>query len=80
MEIGKQAWASGATLPPIVALVNLDSYFERIGYGGVRGVSLASLRALVESHSLSAPFENLDVIQGLGVRKRQRLGIPRPKL
>jgi len=51
-----------------VALVNLDSYFERIGYGGAGGVSLASLRALVESHSLSVPFENLDVIRGLGVR------------
>ena len=52
--------------------MNLDSYFERIGYGGVRGASLATLRALIESHSLSIPFENLDVIQGLGVR----LGLP----
>jgi N-hydroxyarylamine O-acetyltransferase len=48
--------------------VNLDSYFERIGHGGASGVSLASLHALVESHTLSVPFENLDVIQGLGVR------------
>ena len=48
--------------------VNLDSYFDRIGYSGRREASLATLRALHALHPISIPFENLDVIRGMGVR------------
>ena len=48
--------------------VNLDSYFDRIGYRAPREASLASLRALHSLHPVAIPFENLDVIRGMGVR------------
>jgi N-hydroxyarylamine O-acetyltransferase len=48
--------------------VNLDSYFARIGYTGQSEPSLDTLRALCALHPIAIPFENLDVIRGLGVR------------
>ncbi len=48
--------------------MSLDAYFERIGYKGPREASLALLRALHARHPVAIPFENLDVIRGLGVR------------
>src|SRR5262249_40516425 len=48
--------------------VNLDSYFDRIGYSGRREASLATLRALHALHPIAIPFENLDVIRGIAVR------------
>jgi N-hydroxyarylamine O-acetyltransferase len=48
--------------------VHLDAYFHRIGYRGRREASLASLRALHSLHPVAIPFENLDVIRGIGVR------------
>jgi len=50
-----------------MSTINLDSYFARIGYRGAREASLASLRALHALHPLAIPFENLDVIRGMGV-------------
>ena len=39
----------------------VDGYLARIGYGGSRVPSLATLRGLHERHMLSVPFENLDI-------------------
>ena len=48
--------------------INLDSYFARVGFAGQRKPSLAVLRSLCALHPVAVPFENLDVIRGLGVR------------
>jgi N-hydroxyarylamine O-acetyltransferase len=43
---------------------DLDAYFERIGYAGGREPTLATLRAIVDAHVRTIPFENLDVLLG----------------
>jgi len=48
-------------------LVDLDAYFERIGYDGAPRADLATLRALHELHPDAIPFEGLDVLTGRGV-------------
>jgi len=45
-------------------LVDLDSYFARIGYAGSRQVSLATLNAIIAGHVQSIPFENLAILLG----------------
>jgi len=40
--------------------VDLDKYFKRIGYGGPRDASLATLRELHNLHPQAIAFENLD--------------------
>ena len=49
-------------------MLDVDSYFERIGYAGSRTASLETLRALQELHPLSIPFENLDTLSGRPVQ------------
>lgn len=44
--------------------VDLDAYFQRIGYEGPREVSPAVLSDIVHAHVLTIPFENLDVLLG----------------
>jgi N-hydroxyarylamine O-acetyltransferase len=48
--------------------LNLDAYFERIGYAGPREVSLKTLAALHAAHLASIPFENVDVLLGRRIR------------
>jgi len=48
-------------------MVDIDAYFRRIGYSGSREPSLTTLHALCAAHVQSIPFENLDVLLGLGV-------------
>ncbi|TKC92552.1 arylamine N-acetyltransferase [Trinickia terrae] len=48
--------------------LDLDPYFERIGYGGPRTPTLDVLRELQWLHPQSIPFENLDPISGRRVR------------
>ncbi|HEX5280224.1 MAG TPA: arylamine N-acetyltransferase [Micropepsaceae bacterium] len=48
--------------------VNLDAYFDRVGYGGARHASLDTLRALHALHPAAIPFENLDPLLGRRVR------------
>jgi N-hydroxyarylamine O-acetyltransferase len=48
-------------------LVDLDAYFERIGYEGAPRADLATLRALHVLHPAAIPFEALDVLAGRGV-------------
>jgi len=52
-------WEGRAEAP-----VNLEAYFERIGYSGPREASLETLNALAAAHVQSIPFENLDVLMG----------------
>lgn len=42
--------------------LDIDAYFERIGYAGARAPTLETLKALHYAHALSIPFENLDVL------------------
>jgi N-hydroxyarylamine O-acetyltransferase len=47
--------------------VNLDAYFQRIGYTGDKSPTLATLHALSAAHVAAIPFENLDVVLGRGI-------------
>jgi N-hydroxyarylamine O-acetyltransferase len=49
-------------------MLDLDSYFKRIGYSGSRKPTLETLRALQVHHPLAIPFENLDTLAGRPVR------------
>lgn len=44
--------------------LDLDAYFDRIGYAGSRTPSLTLLHAITMAHTSSIPFENLDVLLG----------------
>ncbi|HSW40790.1 MAG TPA: arylamine N-acetyltransferase [Acidobacteriota bacterium] len=48
-------------------ILDLDSYFERISYGGKTAVSEETLRELHIAHTLNIPFENLDVFYGVPI-------------
>jgi len=48
--------------------LNLDAYFERIGYTGPREATLETLSALHAAHLASIPFENVDVLLGRRIR------------
>ncbi|WP_140626763.1 arylamine N-acetyltransferase family protein [Methylibium rhizosphaerae] len=48
--------------------IDLDAYFARIGYTGSRLPSLANLQAIIERHTQTIPFENLDPLLGQPVR------------
>ena len=45
-------------------MLDLDSYFKRIGYSGPHTATLETLRALQAQHPRSIPFENLDTLSG----------------
>jgi N-hydroxyarylamine O-acetyltransferase len=49
-------------------MLDVDSYFERIGYSGPRAATLETLRSLQRLHPLAIPFENLDTLAGKPVR------------
>ncbi|MCK9506455.1 MAG: arylamine N-acetyltransferase [Porticoccaceae bacterium] len=44
--------------------MNLDEYFERIGYRPGSARNVTELHALTRAHAQSIPFENIDVLQG----------------
>ena len=48
-------------------MVDLDAYFERIGYAGPAEPTLDVLRALQALHPAAIPFENIDVLVGQGI-------------
>jgi N-hydroxyarylamine O-acetyltransferase len=48
--------------------LDLNAYFERIGYTGAPRPDLETLRALQFHHTTSVPFENLDVQMGRRIR------------
>jgi N-hydroxyarylamine O-acetyltransferase len=49
-------------------MLDLESYWRRIGYGGPRSPTLATVRALHAHHPRAIPFENLDTLTGRTVR------------
>lgn len=49
-------------------MLHLESYLRRIGYGGPRTPTLATLRALQAHHPRAIPFENLDTLASRPVR------------
>ena len=51
-----------------MAAMELDAYFDRIGWSGSRAPTLDVLRALCARHTASIPFENLDILLGRGVQ------------
>ena len=48
--------------------VNINAYFERIGFAGSIAPSLPTLQALQWAHVTAIPFENLTPLLGLPVR------------
>jgi arylamine N-acetyltransferase len=48
-------------------MIDLDQYFQRIGYDGVATCELATLRSIVLAHATSIPFECLDPVAGIAV-------------
>lgn len=44
--------------------MEIDAYFERIGYTGSRAPTAETLRQLHRAHMLAVPFENLDIPLG----------------
>jgi arylamine N-acetyltransferase len=50
-----------------VMKLDLDAYFDRIGYRGPAEPTLGVLRDLVTAHTGSIPFENLDPLMGVPV-------------
>ncbi|HEY5409770.1 MAG TPA: arylamine N-acetyltransferase [Caulobacteraceae bacterium] len=51
-----------------MSAIDLDAYFERIGYAGERAPTLAVLTALQRAHPAAIPFESLDPFLGRPVR------------
>ncbi len=49
------------------APIDLDAYLARIGYHGQRSATLETLDGLHLAHATSIPFENLDILLGLGI-------------
>ena len=58
--------------------MNLDAYFERIGWRGSRAATPEVLAGILARHVMAIPFENLDVL--LGTRPRLDLGSLERKL
>ena len=49
-------------------MIDLDAYFERIGYGGERVPTLATLQTIHRLHPRAVPFENLNPLLRWPVR------------
>ena len=48
-------------------MIDLDRYFDRVGYAGARAPTLETLRGIAAAQAMSVPFENLNVLSGHGV-------------
>lgn len=49
---------------------DIDAYFARIGYTGLRDASLETLKSLHLLHPQAIPFENLDPFPGHPARSK----------
>jgi N-hydroxyarylamine O-acetyltransferase len=47
--------------------IDLETYFERIGYNGPQEATLDVLNGIIGAHTRSIPFENIDVILGRNI-------------
>lgn len=48
-------------------MIDLNAYFNRIGYRGPAAATLDVLNGIVFAHTTTIPFENLDVLLGRGI-------------
>lgn len=48
--------------------MDINAYFNRIGYNASCAPTLENLHALTYAHAKSIPFENLDVLLGQPIR------------
>jgi N-hydroxyarylamine O-acetyltransferase len=48
-------------------MLNVDRYFQRIGYSGPTAPTLETLSALHQAHLLAVAFENLDIHLGRAI-------------
>jgi len=48
-------------------VIDLDAYFDRIGYRGSRAPTVETLHAISSAHVQTIPFENLDVLLGVPI-------------
>ncbi len=48
--------------------IDIQAYFERIGYEGTPMPTVDTLRTLHEKHTPAIPFENLNPLLGLPVK------------
>lgn len=68
IETTKIDLAQDDALPAMTAAIDLDAYFQRIGYTGERTPTLDTLRALHVRHTEAIPFENLNPLLKWPVR------------
>lgn len=61
-------WRVGAATHEDHVSVNIDAYFERIGFSGSIAPTLETLNQLHALHPAAIPFENLDAMMGVPVR------------
>jgi len=61
-------WRVGAAPNADHMSVNIDAYFERIGFSGSIAPTLETLSQLHALHPAAIPFENLDAMMGVPVR------------
>jgi N-hydroxyarylamine O-acetyltransferase len=52
----------------VTGSIDLDAYFDRIGWGGATNPTFGTLAGLLHSHVSQIPFENVDVLFGRRVR------------
>jgi len=52
----------------VTPAIDLDAYFDRIGYKGSADPTLETLRAIILKHTASIPFENLNPLLRLQVK------------
>lgn len=57
-----------ASTPATTVLLDLDAYFRRIGYDGPRTATLATVQAIIQHHTQTIPFENLNPFLRLPVK------------
>lgn len=48
--------------------IDLDMYFDRIGYTGPVEPSLETLQGVIRHHATAIPFENIDIVAGRSIR------------
>ena len=47
---------------------DVDAYFARVGWSGTPSPTMATLRSILQAHTRTIPFENLDVLLGRPIR------------
>lgn len=67
MAANSERQQTGTTVTTLVSGVDVDAYFQRIGYAGPATPTLDTLQGLVTHHTRTIPFENIDPLLGTPV-------------